>query len=117
VLSFLADEDFNGAIVRELRRRLRLIDLERIQEIDRLGESDPVNLEYAAAAGRILLTHDKRLIAFAVQRIDTGKSMPGVFVVHQMAPMGRILDDIVNLTLYSLDGEWENQVLFIPLPA
>jgi hypothetical protein len=117
VLTYLADEDFHGAILRELRRRLRSLDIERIQEIDRSGDADPDNLEYAARTGRILLTHDKRLIPFAVERIDRELVMPGVFIVHQVAPIGQVLDDLVDLTLLSLEDEWTNQVVFIPLSS
>ena len=117
MLRYLVDEDLNGAIVRELRRRLRDIDLVRIQEVDRSGESDPTNLEFAAEAGRILVTHDKRLIPYVLARIEAGDPMPGVFIVHQVAPLGEVLDDLVDLTLYSLDDEWNNQVLFLPLSS
>lgn len=115
MLSYLADEDLNGAIVRELSRRLRDLDLERVQEIDRSGDADPDNLEYAAIQGRILLTHDKRLVPFVIDRIDSGRAMPGVFIVHQTAAIREVLDDLVDLTLYSLEREWDNRVLFVPL--
>lgn len=115
MLTFLADEDFNGAILRELRRRIRSLDVERIQDVDRSGESDPDNLEYAGTTGRILLTHDKRLIPFVAERIDAEKPMPGVFVIHQTAPIGHVLADLEMLIVYSLDEEWANRIVFVPL--
>lgn len=115
MLSYLADEDFNGAILRELRRRLSNLDVERIQDVQRSGDADPDNLEYAASQNRILLTHDKHLIQFAINRVEAGVRMPGVFIVHQAASMGQVLDDLMDLTRYSLDNEWDNQILFIPL--
>jgi len=41
--------------------------------------------------------------------------MPGVFIVHQQAPMGRVIEDLLDLALFSFDGEWEGRVVFVPL--
>jgi hypothetical protein len=30
-------------------------------------------------------------------------------------PIGRVIDDLLLLTAYSLDGEWEGQVRYLPL--
>ncbi len=115
MLRFLVDEDLNGAIVRELRRKLPEIDLTRVQDVGRSGRSDPANLAFAAEEGRILLTHDKRLVRFVRERLRAGQRMPGVVIVHQEAPFGQVIQDLMDLSLLSLDGEWEARVLFVPL--
>ncbi len=58
MLRLAADEDFNGRIVRGLRRRDPKLDIRRVQDTDVFGASDEEVLEWAAAEDRVLLTHD-----------------------------------------------------------
>ena len=51
MLTFLADENFNGDIVRGLRRRQPELDILRMQEIGLRGVDDPALLEQAAQRG------------------------------------------------------------------
>ena len=41
--------------------------------------------------------------------------MPGVFAVGRKVSIGRAIDDILLLYKYSLEGEWEGQVQYLPL--
>jgi hypothetical protein len=41
--------------------------------------------------------------------------MPGVFEVSRAVPVGQAIEDILLLAEYSLDGEWEGQVRYLPL--
>lgn len=115
MLRYLADEDFDNRIVRGLERRVPEVDIVTIQQLGRDRAKDPANLEFASRHGRVLLSHDKRLIPFANHRVEEGKAMPGVFVVHQDVPIGVVVRDLMDLTLLSLDNEWEGQVIFVPL--
>ena len=117
MLRFLAGEDLDRRILRGFELREPAIDVLTVQDAGRTGEEDPANLDFAAEEGRVLLTHDKRLIAFVLERVDSGKRMPGVFVVHQDAPIGQVVEDLLDLALFSLDGEWEGQVIFVPLSS
>lgn len=63
-----------------------------------------------------MLTHDVTTITrYAYKRIRDGKPMPGVFEVGRGVPIGRAIEDILLLAEYSLDGEWEEQVRYLPL--
>jgi predicted nuclease of predicted toxin-antitoxin system len=62
VLRLLADENFNGIVFRELLLREPALDLVRAQDLRLVGRPDPVVLDWAAAQGRVLLTHDKKPI-------------------------------------------------------
>ena len=115
MLCFLADEDFDHRILRGLMLREPSLDILTVQEAGRGGEEDPANLRFAASEGRVLLTHDKRLVPFVLDRLKSGDPMPGVFIVQQDAPIGTIVEDVLDLALFSLAGEWEGQVLFLPL--
>jgi hypothetical protein len=58
MIRFGADEDFNHDIVRALKRSLPDVDIATVQEVARSGWPDTRVLEWAAASGRVLLTHD-----------------------------------------------------------
>ncbi len=65
--------------------------------------------------GRILLTHDASTITkYAYDRV-TSIPMPGVFEVNRAAPIGRVIEDLLLIAECSLEGEWENQVRYLPL--
>ena len=57
-MRLLSDENFNGAIVRGLMRRLPELDFVRVQDVGLTHTDDPVILQWAANEGRILLTYD-----------------------------------------------------------
>lgn len=116
MIRFLADENLNIAIVQAVRRRAPEVDLVRVQEIGLSQADDPAVLEWAAANGRIVLTHDARdLPGFAYARVAAGLEMPGVFEIRQYHPLGEIVADILLLAQASRDDEWANQVNYLPL--
>jgi hypothetical protein len=114
-MRLLTDENFNGAILRGLMRRLPEIDLVRVQDVGLRNTDDPVILEWATKEGRILLTHDVATITmYAYERVSKGLPMAGVVEVIATAPIGRIIDDLELFICCSEPEEYENQVLFIP---
>lgn len=116
MIRLLADENFNADIVRGLRRRLPAIDAVRIQDVGMRGADDEAVLQWAAAEGRMVLTHDvSTLIDFAWKRVAAGQRHSGVAAVSQQAPVGAVVADLVLLAECSADDEWANQILFIPL--
>ena len=117
MLQFLADENFNGRILRGLLRRIPDLDVIRAQNVEALlGAADPVVLQWAAERGRVLLTHDVSTMShFAYRRIAAGEPMPGVFALSADLPVGTAIDDLVLLARASQPGEWEGQVRFLPL--
>ncbi len=116
MLQFLADEDFNRVIVDGLLARKPDLDIVRAQDVGLARMIDPVVLTWAAERGRVLLTHDVRTMTrFTYERIRAGLPCPGVFVVPQTAPVGRIIDDLLVVAAGSLPNEWEGQVRYLPL--
>ncbi|MEM7352714.1 MAG: DUF5615 family PIN-like protein [Acidobacteriota bacterium] len=116
MLRLAADEDFNGRIVRGLKRREPTLDLARVQETDVFGAADPEVLAWAAAEDRVLLTHDvSTMTAAAYDRVTKHQPMPGVVEVPQSMPIGLAIDDILLLAAGSQPGEYEGQVLYLPL--
>jgi hypothetical protein len=117
VIRICVDENFNNKIVRGLFRRNPKLDIVRIQDILGLsGADDPTVLEWAASVGHVLITHDVNTLAyFAFERVDAGCKMPGVFEVSRSMAIGQAIEEILLLAECSLEGEWEGQVIYLPL--
>lgn len=41
--------------------------------------------------------------------------MPGVFKVHPLLPTAQVIEELLLLIEASKEGEWEGQVVYIPL--
>lgn len=116
MLQLAADENFNNNVVRGVLRQKTDVDMVRIQDVGLSGADDPAVLDWAARQGRILLTHDVSTITkYAYERIEAGQAMPGVFEVSRTAPIGQVIEDLVLLVECSLEGEWEGQIIYLPL--
>lgn len=60
MLRLLADENFNGDVVRALLLRQPDLDVVRVQDVGLAGIADLRILAWAAVNDRIILTHDVR---------------------------------------------------------
>ncbi len=115
-IRLLVDEDFDYTIVRGLLRRLRELDLVRVQDVALSGKHDRVVLEWAAQENRILLTHDVSTMKnYAYERLEQGLPMPGVFAIHQFTPTVQAIESLILIIECSDHKEWENQIRFLPL--
>jgi hypothetical protein len=115
-MRFLADENFDGRIVNGLRRRRPDLDLVRVVDVGLSGVPDPEILGWAAEQDRVLLTHDVSTMAgFAFERVDRGERMPGVVEVSTSLRVQEVIEDLILLAEASKPGEWEGQVLYLPL--
>ncbi len=109
MLRFLADENFNGRVLRGLLRRLPELDIVRVQDLEDLYQAaDPVVLQWAA-------DDISTMANYAYERVKRWQPMPGLFEVHPDLPVGQAIDDLVLIATASLPGEWEGQVRFLPL--
>jgi Domain of unknown function (DUF5615) len=114
-MRFLADENFDNAILRGLLRRQLDIDIVRVQDIEISGADDPTVLEWAAQENRILLTHDVSTITkYAYERVSTEQLMPGVIEVPSDAAIGRVIEDLLILLECALEGELDGQIQYLP---
>ena len=116
MLTLAADENLISDIVRGLLRKNPKIDIIRIQDVGLLGANDFQVLTWAAAEGRILVTHDHRTMPrYAKQRIEAGQPMPGVFIVPQSLSIGQAIEDLLLLCECTSSAEWADIVLYLPL--
>ncbi len=92
MLRLATDEDFNNRILRGLLRRRPGLDIVRVQDVGLTGKGDAEVLEWAAAEGRVLLTHDVTTMRlYAEERVAAGVIMPGVFEVSQQTPIAQAI--------------------------
>jgi len=116
MLRLAADENLNNDILRGLRRRNPVLDIERVQDAGLSGKDDPTVLAWAAREGRVLVTHDAATIpVYVAERVMAGQPMPGVFEVRRSLPVSQAIEELLLLVECSQEGEWEGRVLYLPL--
>ena len=73
-------------------------------------------LEWATRERRIVISHDVTTMSrHAWERVAAGQLMAGLLEVSRAVPVGRAIEDLLLIAEYSLPGEWEGQVLYLPL--
>ncbi|PZO43103.1 MAG: hypothetical protein DCF17_06555 [Shackletoniella antarctica] len=116
MIKLLADENLDNTIIRGLLRRNPDIDIVRVQDVGLSGEDDPIVLEWAAAEGRILLTHDVATITrYAYERLAENLAMPWVIEIPTNAPIGRVIEDLFMILECGMPKDLDGQIYYLPL--
>ena len=114
--NILAEENFNGKILKGLLAELPELDIVLVQDTEMYQSPDPELLEWAAEEGRILLTHEiQTIIGYTYDRVRDGLPMPGVIEIRYPLGIGVAIEELVLLISASTPDEFENQVRYIPL--
>lgn len=115
-MEFLADENFNRRILRQLRQRAPEIRVVRVQDTEISGAADPDILAWAARYGYVVLTHDiATMPGYAYSRMGRGEAMLGLIVVPWLMTLGQAVDELSVVLVAGTDLDFESQVLFLPL--
>ena len=113
---FLADENFNGDVLRGLLLRLPTLDIVTVQAVHLGGAPDPAVLEWAAREDRALLTYDRSTISnHAFDRIFDSRPCPGVFIISGRTSVGAVIAEIVLLVECCEQSEFANRVTYLPI--
>lgn len=113
---FLVDQDFNEHIVQGVLRQEPAVGFVRTRDLGMAEGTDAEVLEYAAAQGRLVLSHDvNTMSAAACERLAAGKPLHGLLLVHQRSPLGPVIEDLVLIWSASEAEEWVGQVRYLPL--
>jgi Domain of unknown function (DUF5615) len=113
---FLSDEDFNGHVLQALLSRDPYLDVVRAQDVGLMNTPDPGVLDWAANAGRVVLSRDRStMTGHAYARIRAGLPMPGLVVTRDSLPVPIQVQDILIIAYGSLPGELDDQVIFLPV--
>ena len=104
-MHLLADHNVDQRILNGVLRELPDTDILFARDVGLDRTKDPGILEWAAQAGRVLLTHDvDTMPRFAYDRIRNGQPMPGVIVIPDQLPIGLAFEYIVLLYQCILEG-------------
>jgi hypothetical protein len=94
----IADADLNENLIRGLRRNESRIDFQTALDGGTRGLEDRQVLELAAAAGRVVVSHDRNTMVGEFYRfLADGHSSPGLIIVTQDADEGDAIDDLLLL--------------------
>ena len=116
MIRLLADQKFNGHILDGLTGRDPGLDLIHVRDVGLAAAPDPTILEWAAAQGRVLLTHDRRIIPpFAHARVGQASRCQAFFSSVMIWQTGRAIDEIL-LAVYCLSpDECRDIVKYFPM--
>lgn len=116
MLRLLADENFNGDIVRGMLLRRANLALVQVQDVGLAGVDDPGILAWAAENDRIVLTHDRATMPrHAYGRMAAGDSMGGVFAISDRYPVGLAIEELLLIDECTEQAEWRGRVVYLPL--
>jgi predicted nuclease of predicted toxin-antitoxin system len=112
----IADADLNEDLIRGLRRTEASIDFLTASDGGTRGLLDRQVLELAAAAGRVLVSHDRNTMVGEFYRFITeGLSSPGLIIVDQELDEGDAIDDLLLIWAASSLEELRNRVRWVPI--
>ena len=115
-IRFLADENFNGKILRGVRRERPDADVLRVQDTALRQAPDPDVLAWAAQEGRIVLSHDiETMVGFAYERLAAGLAMPGLIVARESLSIRQVIEDLLTILDASDMSDWDALVTYLPL--
>lgn len=111
---FQADADLNHKIVLGLRRREPVIDFQDARQACLDGKSDSEVLLLAAAADRILVSHDRKTMPSQFKRFLKNHPSPGLIILAQDLEAGTAIGQLLLAWAASEAEEWANRIGFIP---
>jgi hypothetical protein len=116
VIELLVDQNFNEDIVDGLTRLDANLEITYARHVGLDAAADETLLDWCAAHGLVLLTHDRKTIPpLAYARIAAGLPVPGVFLVSNQVPKGQAIDEIL-LAIHCLTADdCKDQVHYFPL--
>jgi len=113
---FQADNDLRSSIRVGALRREPSLDFASAAATQLDGVPDLDVLRLASDRGRILISHDENSMPghFAAF-LNVGNHSPGVLMVPQGAPVGRVIESIVLIRVASDAAEWIDRIAWLPI--
>jgi Domain of unknown function (DUF5615) len=116
VLLLLADHDFSDVIIEGVLRICPGLDFVRAREVGLQRAHDFEILEWAAANGRLTISHDANTMTDAAyDRIRTQLPMRGLVIVPQSLAYRTAIEDLALIASCCEPDEWINLVRFLSL--
>jgi predicted nuclease of predicted toxin-antitoxin system len=114
-VTFQADADLDGRILRGLRRLAPEIDFRTAADAGLAGLQDPEVLRIAADSGRILVSQDRRTMPAHFARFSAGTRRPGVILLREAIGISTTIDELFLIWVASEAEEWTDRLVWIPL--
>lgn len=113
---FLADYDFNERIVSGVLRKEPSVVFEHVRDWNLQRRSDSDILDFAAANGLIVTSHDVNTMrAVAVERVSAGLPFAGLVLASQSLPVGAAIEQLILVWAASDAEGWTGVIEFLPL--
>jgi hypothetical protein len=109
-IRFQADANIDPDIGRGLLRREPAIDFRGAAGVIPDGTSDPIVLQGAADAGRVLVTGNLRTMRVHFQDFVTRRDSPGVLLVPSTRSIGAAIEGLLIVWLNWTPEDLRNQV-------
>ena len=111
---FLVDENIEQYVLDGLRMRVPTVDAVSVGEVGLQATDDRTILQWAAKEERVVVSHDVNTMKpYAEDRVAAGLPMPGLLLALPNIPIRRIIETLVDIELYSLEGEWDSRVEYV----
>lgn len=112
---FQADNDLRSSIRTGVVRREPSIDFQSALVAGLDGIPDPEVLRMAMVQGRILISHDESSMpGHFSDFLKGGNRSPGVLIVSQGAPVGKVIESILLVWIASEAEEWVDRIAWLP---
>jgi predicted nuclease of predicted toxin-antitoxin system len=112
-IRFLADEDLNRDIVDGLRRIEPALDFETATQAGLLGMPDPEVLALAAAADRVLVSHDFHTMPWHFADFIAEHESAGVILISQKMDLRDAIEGLLSQWAESNTEEWRNRIFIL----
>jgi hypothetical protein len=112
---FQADANLNEIVISALLQREPAIDFQTAPAAGLAGLPDPQVLAVAAAAGRVLVTHDRKSMPYHFSEFVAAHTCAGVVIVPQYLPVPLAVDELLLVWTATEAEEWVNRMAMLPL--
>jgi hypothetical protein len=113
---FQADNDLRSSIRTGVLRYEPSIDFQSAIAARLDGIPDPEVLRLAMIQDRILISHDENSMPDHFSDfVRGGNRCPGVLIVPQGAPVGRVIESILLVWIASEAEEWIDRIAWLPI--
>jgi hypothetical protein len=116
MLRLLIDQNLDHRILRGLTSRIPQLDAVTAFEIGMSEATDPELLAWAAQAGRVIVTHDRKtMTAHTADLLTKGETTAGLLVVLPRIPLHQAITDLELMITCSDNADWFNVIRYLPL--
>lgn len=115
-LKLIADADFNEDLIRSMRRNESSVDFLTASDGGTRGLADRQVIELAAAAARVLVSHDRNTMTAEFYRfLKEGHSSPGLIIVDQDFDEGDAIEELLLIWTASRAEEMRDYITWVPM--